>query len=345
MTGLKDLPPLILRDRHHLSSQQVNSLLGRVVFQENPDETIRELEKVKEFLQVTDAMRSGKIDFLPLKGPVLSYRIYGDPVIRDYRDLDILVDVQSIGRINSILKGFGYIPDPTVWPESIKIQRKFIRHFNHISFFNPDKAICFEIHWRLIRTPAINLLQLDEMINQNQLILDFAGRSFRVLSTELELLFLIIHGGLHFWRRLKWMLDINKFLNTQKVDWARFAKLADDLRANRMVALCKEIYKVCFPEGSGIPDNYPVPRSIVDHSLKLILDETEPEPEPRSLKWIINNFYFTLASFPGIKYKTNVIAGFLFVSNHSGRIASYKRVPFRNEISFSYQKNSKIVGF
>jgi hypothetical protein len=51
--------------------------------------------------------------------------------------------------------------------------------------------------------------------------LSFAGRTFTVLNPELDLLYLVIHGGLHGFFRLKWLVDIKifwrKLLLTKKI--------------------------------------------------------------------------------------------------------------------------------
>jgi hypothetical protein len=341
MSTLKNISPEILRDHHRLSTRQINSLFGIVVFPEVLEERIKKFEVVKEFLSVYDGLNDEKIGFIPLKGPVLSYRLYGDATVRNYNDIDILVDVRNILRTKAYLEKVGYRIGYISWPETNSLQQRLFRHINHISMSNPEKGFVIEIHWRLLRTPGISYTGFNDLVKQNLANLSFAGRSFKVLNNELELLYLIIHGGLHFWMRLKWLLDVDTFLKTQEIDWERFAKLANDLKANRMMALCKEIHSEYFTEGTGIPCNSSVPRPIVDYSKKRIIDEGENDAG--SLKWVFQNFYFTLISFPGIRYKIRHINNFLFMSSYSGRTRSLMQSTLMVYRRFSNRNGNKIL--
>ncbi len=343
MYGIKYISPEILRDYHRLSLRQVNSLFGVVVFPEVIEERIKEFEIVKEYLSIYDGLYAEKIGFIPLKGPVLSYRLYEDATTRNYNDIDILIEEQNIVRTKAYFEETGYRIDYIVWPEAKVLQQRLIRHINHISVSNPEKGITIEIHWRLLRTPAISFSAFGNLVNQNLTTLSFAGRSFSVLNNELELLYLIIHGGLHFWMRLKWLLDVDIFLKTQKIDWERFSQLTNDLKADRMLALCREIYNEYFTEGIDIFCNSSVSHRMIDYSRKRIIDERKTDSG--SLKWVFQNFWFTLIAFPGIRYKIRHINNFLFMSIYSGRIGSFIRSPLTIYNRFLNRNSNKHVGF
>jgi hypothetical protein len=327
VSGLNNISPEILRDYHRLSINQVNSVFGTVVFPEVIEDRIKEFEIVKELLSVYDVLYANKIGFISLKGPVLSYKLYGDATTRNYNDIDILVEEQNIVSTKAYLEEIGYRIDNNIWPETKVLQQRLIRHINQISVSNPEKGIVIEIHWRLLRTPAISSSIFGNLVTQNLTTLSFAGRSFSVLNNEFELLYLIIHGGLHFWMRLKWLLDVDMYLKTQNIDWERFAKLTNDLKADRMLALCKEIHNEYFAEGIDILCNSSVSHRIVDYSRKRIMDERKTDSG--SLKWVFQNFYFTMISFPGIRYKIRHINNFLFMSFYSGRTRSFMLSPLK----------------
>jgi hypothetical protein len=325
MSGIIDIHPEILREKHRLSPRQINTIVGGSLLPDEIDDKLHGFELVKEFISVCDKLKSRKIDLVPLKGPVLSHRLYGDAVMRNYFDLDLLIRVRDITATVSLLKESGYRSIFIVWPESGSAQRKLIGYINHVALINPDNKIALEIHWRLIEAPPISMQSFDNLVNQNLTTIDFAGKQYSVLNNELELLYLIIHGGLHFWARLKWLVDVDMFLKTQAIDWDRFRKLAAEMKANRMVALCNEIYSKYFPNEAGMPFNFKVPGRLVRHSLNRI--EQDDESFLRSLKSVLNNFYFILIAFPGIRYKTRHIYSFFFKSIYSGRTRSLMRLP------------------
>ncbi len=316
MSGITDISPEILKERHRLSPRQINSLFGREVIQESLEEKKAALETVAEFIRVTDALREEGISFIPLKGPLLSYRLHADATFRFYRDLDILVDVADINITAFILEKLGYGAETAAWPKESRRQKRIIVHTNEFSFFNPAKQLVIELHWRLLKIPVVSFSRLGELVRENTMILNFTGRSFSVLSNEMELLYLAVHGGTHWWNRLKWHTDIDAFLKTRTIDWKRFAGLTSELKAGRMVALCNEMLAEYIPGGSIIPDVEPACPFMVKFSHKMIRSQKELTADFYSR--IAYSIYYTLISFPGIKYKVKVIRDYLFVLEYYG---------------------------
>ena len=101
MAVITDIAPDILKEHHGLSSQQINSIFGRTVTEEIFEEKTAALDRVAEFLRVTDAFSAAGIKYLPLKGPILSFRLYGDATLRQYSDLDILIEVAGVEQSGS----------------------------------------------------------------------------------------------------------------------------------------------------------------------------------------------------------------------------------------------------
>lgn len=82
----------LLHQRHRLSHQQIDRLLGESHSKEFLGEKIERMEAVRNFLSVTDLLRENEIPFVSIKGPLLSYRIYGDPSVRFSHDIDLLIE-------------------------------------------------------------------------------------------------------------------------------------------------------------------------------------------------------------------------------------------------------------
>ena len=317
MPPITEISPEILRDRHHLSPQQINSLFGQKVIEESFEEKTAALEKVAEFLRVTDAFAAAGIKYLPLKGPILSFRLYGDATLRQYSDLDILIEVEALTRASVVLEEMGYSAEVAYWPAADRARKKLVSHTNELSFISPEKQLIIELHWRLLKVPLVSLPRLEEIVKQNQTSLTFAGRSFSVLSDELELLSLVIHGSTHWWRWLKWLVDIDIFLKKQSIDWKRFADLTEELKATRMVALCNAILSEYFPGGTLIPCTGQAPPFMIRFSDRMIISQEEPAKNFYSR--IIQSVWFALISFPGIRYKIRTIRNYLFVKELFGK--------------------------
>ena len=314
----------ILRGRHGLSLHQVNSVFGERVSEEGFEEKKSALEKVAGFIRVTDALSSDGIRFVPLKGPVLSYRIYGDATVREYCDLDLIIDLSSVRRAKDLLIGLGYEPVGYQFPDRKFGQQIVVNHVHHILFAHRHN-LRVELHWRLFQTPPVRFSKLDDLVTQNLSEMTFAGRTLRVLSVEMELLYLVMHGGIHYWRRLKWLVDINEFLGNCTVDWEKFKALAFELRASRLVSLANFLLAEYFPSGPSIPwKNEDIP-FMKSYAIRQINEVEEPERETLAMKMSRLRFSFHL--YPGLMYKLRrVRSAVIFYLYHAFRKAEHSAV-------------------
>jgi len=289
----------ILRRRHGLSAHQINSLFGEKVYEESLEDKIRSLEKVAEFIRITDVLNSEGIGFIPLKGPVLSYRIYGEATVREYCDLDLMVGLSSVSRTKDLLIGLGYEPVGYQLPERRSGQHIVFSHVHHVLFTHKAHDLRIELHWRLFQSPPVRFSKLNDLVTANLSEITFEGRSFRVLSTELELLYLVMHGGIHSWRRLKWLNDIYEFLHRNKIDWEKFRAMAVELKAARLVSLANFLLSEFFPAGPSFPwDNERIP-FMKSHAIIKINGADEPE----NLKMKLSRLRFSFHCYPGWRYK------------------------------------------
>jgi Uncharacterised nucleotidyltransferase len=323
MPPIKDISPVLLKERHRLSPQQINSLFGSGVISETIDEKANAIGKVGEFLRITDALSAASIRFIPLKGPLLSFRLYGDATLRYFSDLDILVDASSLTCITKILEGEGYVPYGRLWPLDYREQRRVLSYAHHISFFHPEKLTAFEIHWRLATRPWLNFSKADTFDAPELTSLSFEGRSFTVLNNEQELLFLVIHGGHHRWSMLKWLVDVNVYLKVHYICWEKFSKLSDALNAGRMVALCNAMLSEYFPGGTLMPCLSPAPEYMVRLSKKAIEDASTSGPE--TVGEILTIIRFLLHAYPGSGHKFRVLKNTVTNSFFHGRLSSLFR--------------------
>ncbi len=319
MPPITGIPPEILRDRHRLSSQQVNALFGRKVIEESLEEKAKALGKVAEFLKVTDALKEAGVSFVPLKGPLLSFRLNGDATYRYFRDLDILVDASAVTEAKEIIDSFGYQDCGPAWPSDRKMQHRTLTYSHHLALINPVNGQIIELHWRLMNTQWLNFRQTDNLIGNNITTADFAGRKFSVLNNELELLYLVIHGGLHRWGRLKWLADVHEYLKSQKINWEIFNEFSDSLKAGRLVALCNTMLAEFFPGGPLIPCSSSASKHMVGASFKTIAEDDYSGPE--TIREIMKNLPFGLAVYPGVSFKVRLLCGVVGNSIFHGRMS------------------------
>jgi hypothetical protein len=301
----------LLYVRHSLSHSQIDSWLGKSEQGSNVEEKLQEMTRIAEFIAVTDAFTQAGLQFISFKGPLLSVRLYRDATSRRYRDFDFLLTIADIEKAFKILMDCGYQPEDYVIPEDNHSKNKFFSHLREISLYNSEKDNCIELHWKLFSGRIIPQDQLMQIIRSNLSEISFAGRTFTVLNPELDLLYLVIHGGLHSFFRLKWLVDIKDFLEKVTIDKEKFLLLTNQLNASRMVALCNEVIKLYFPESNLLPGNYSAKSYLLRFTVEKI--ESKSEENVKSFRDFVRYYRFSFGAFPGWRYKISVFYYMFFL--------------------------------
>lgn len=185
-----------------------------------------------------------EVECLFLKGPLLANEIYGNTSMRTSKDLDILIKLSDLEKVNQILLENGYTSDKYI--RTVLDDWKWKNH--HIEYTNADTGSCLEIHWRLNpgpgKEPSFKELwnrRRESPINQYPVYL---------LSLEDLLVYLVTHGARHGWFRLRWLVDISelrkKDVSYEKVD-ALIIKYDYDHLAGQAFLLSSALLKVEIP--------------------------------------------------------------------------------------------------
>jgi hypothetical protein len=117
----------------------------------------------------------------------------------------------------------------------------------------------------------------------------------------MELLYLLIHGSLHTWRRLKWLVDVHEMAERQLYDEVKFTELVKLVNGERLVAVCNGLLKIIYPAKATLPEMGKVNNFMVQHALKRLKKDSEAEYD--SLKESLSYVGFVMKAFPGIKFK------------------------------------------
>lgn len=318
MPSITDISPEFLRQRHRFTSRQVNLLFGYQVSEERIEEKTGILELTGELLRILDAFLLAGVQCIPLKGPVLSYRLYGDPTVRQSSDLDILVDVASVQEAINVVEGLGYHPESNKWPQREYQQKRLIRYGHHLNFIYPINQSRVELHWRMINALAISNKTFGTIVAENLTRIDFFGREVVVMIDETELLYLVIHGGHHQWFWLKWLADVNQYLRSHSIKQDVFLELTASMKAGRLVALCNALLAEYFPGDPLLPYSSQVPEFMLKYSRKRIAGDGVSGHDSRWTR--MQNLYFLMSAYPGFTFKIRPVTHIL------GRRVLYGRV-------------------
>lgn len=275
-----------------------------------PEAKAQGLDKLNEFLSLAGLFSDSGLAFIPLKGPLLSFRLYHDPLYRRFGDIDVLMDVPSVEKAIVLLKERGYHPVSFEFPVHERRKELLLLHKNEITLFHPGKAITVDLHWSLFRGLLAPPVAMGELIAGNLTSVEYEGRSFVVLNPELELLSLIYHGSWHSWNRLKWLRDVHQLLKVHALDEAKFRQLMASTDLYRLIGLCNALLAVYFPEGPRVPGQGKAPVRMVHFAIQGIAEDDELNLITFSHR--LREFRFHLRFTPGIRFKINLLRVQLF---------------------------------
>ncbi len=187
------------------------------------------LRLTAELFRLLDRFTLEGIGALVVKGPVLAVRAYGDPAMRAYGDLDLLVRQRDIRRATELMIAAGY--QAVVPPSAIdagKIPGQYL-------FSQPQLKLLVELHNDLTLRYFPRRLPLEDFFAR-QIRVPLDAHEAPALSVEDELVLISIHGAKHFWERLMWIADVAALVSRQTgIDWQRVADSAQAVGAERML--------------------------------------------------------------------------------------------------------------
>jgi len=161
-------------------------------------------------------LEKNHIKTLSFKGPTLAQIAYKNPNLRQFSDIDILIQRKDCEKMLSLMISQGYIPEIKL---DKKIKKTFFYSVNALGFHHPTNHTYIEIHWELF-AKNYAITWREEMIWQHSTFMQFNNQEIRILTFEMYLLYLCVHGSKHFFSRLLWLYDIDRLIHSQtNINW------------------------------------------------------------------------------------------------------------------------------
>jgi hypothetical protein len=162
-------------------------------------------QMVADLTGVIRALEAEGIPVLCLKGPALATLLYGDPALRDFGDLDILVQASDYARAQAVLAAMGLAPFS---PTTGAMGRAFaLARERHCHFFSLHHHYWLELHWRVASNEFPRALDTAGLFDRRQEVV-VNGQLFSTLSYEDTVMHLCHHGAQHRWKRFRYMTDL-----------------------------------------------------------------------------------------------------------------------------------------
>jgi hypothetical protein len=222
--------PLLARRLHDVDDAVVPAETRQKMREWQRAQVIFTLSMTAELFRLLDRFAGSGIDALLTKGPVLSMRCYGDPGLRQYCDLDLIVRGRDIEQSTEEMIALGYEPKvPLAAIRAQKLPGEYV-------FARRDTKLLVEFHTEQTFRYHPRPLSVARLF-ERQTRVQVDGHGVPSLSIEDELLLVCIHGAKHFWERLMWIADVAALVSRQSVDWGRASSAAREVGAERMLRL------------------------------------------------------------------------------------------------------------
>lgn len=173
------------------------------------------------------------------KGPAVALLAYGHVALREFADLDLLVQHADLSDARAILSNLGY-------KELIAEETEFSA-LKDLQFTRESDKSLVELHWAL--NPPNRRFPLEATGVWDRLqVLQFNNQSIYTLGLEDTLLYLCIHGNVHGWTSLKWIFDIASLLNSHapNIDWGTVARRCKELGCQRTLSIGVRLASAIF---------------------------------------------------------------------------------------------------
>ncbi len=211
----------------------------------------RAARHVRQSLRMTSCLAAtldlfGRQDvpIVPLKGSILAQRVYGSVVMRQIRDVDLLIRDSDLKPAQRLLEGLGYrlTPEPASGLDYLAQRAGY-----HVRATSPTKPT-LELHYYLLSPRGGRRITYDHIAPRLQHI-EFMHRRVPFLGPEDLFVYLCEHGSSHAWQRLEWLAAVAELLRSGQVQASpRLTRSIADFEASKRVNAALMLVRTLFGE-------------------------------------------------------------------------------------------------
>ena len=187
----------------------------------------------REMLRVLSLLEAEGIRAIPFKGPTLAMMAYGNLALRQFNDLDFLLQPADIPRARAVLSLHGY---RSQHPLGRTQEDAYFRSLCQLPLLHEEHSILVELHSKV--TPRDFSFSADQTFWQRLIPVSMLGKEVLTFSREDLLLILCVHGAKHVWCCLGWICDVANLLSVSPgIDWGQVTDQARRTGCERMLRL------------------------------------------------------------------------------------------------------------
>ena len=167
------------------------------------------LHRSRELVRIARALDAAGIRHVFIKGIALSIQLYGNPVARGGRDIDVLVERDRTRDAEAILRDLGYVPPIHASP----VRPDENTPPKESGWVHGESRILAELHDRLCENPALLPWGFEALWAEREMV-TIAGTVVPTMAQRRLPIYLAVHGIRHGWQRLMWLTDLAVLLDS-----------------------------------------------------------------------------------------------------------------------------------
>lgn len=207
------------------------------------------LRLAAELRRIMAAFAAGGVSAVAYKGPALAVRAYGDPGLRTFSDLDLLVHPAHLDGALDVLQAAGYESAYAFTPAQ---DRAFRAVDGDYPLHHPATGRLVEVHAQVSSARFCVRLPTPELIARARPV-PIGGGTVPALADDDLFLALCVHGAKHRWARLEWLCAAAALAVRAGLDLRAMAERGWRIGAGRTVLLALHL--------AGEALNLPIPAS------------------------------------------------------------------------------------
>ncbi len=270
--------PVLAAKLQKMDETIIPAQIKQYIIQLYRENTFRMLHLSSEMENVNRLLNQNQVRLLFLKGPFLGTELYGDLSLRTSGDLDLLIPIEDLMKVDKLLVDQGYQKDDYI--QTVLNDWKWRHH--HFTYFHPQRNVKLEVHWRL--NPGPGKEPSFDALWERKKKSDQTG--FPVLGNEDLFLFLVSHGARHGWSRLRWLLDIDRLVK-MKMDWKFLNRLLKKHHfldiGGQAIILSSRLLGTCIPKYFHMPLKRKRPSKLAQEAIfyieRMVNLHADPIPE------------------------------------------------------------------
>ena len=196
-----------------------------------------------ETIRVSKQLSAHHILHAFVKGTLLNVYLYGELGTRPCRDIDVWIDVNDYKAASKILLSLGYQKKLPHYELTGFKERYYLKHRHDIAFYHPTQKTLIELHFKLDYF-GIDFFPIKSLTPKPVMLLNIPTPT---LPDDHHLLYLMIHGSIHAWSRLRWLQDIALFIKENRCDLNHVFVLAKKIHCDHIVIQTLLLTNQLFP--------------------------------------------------------------------------------------------------